>query len=195
MLDLGVHLLDAARFMAGEPVLRAARAHTAVTTRPGADHSRVPVDVDDWAWAELELPGGTWLTVEASRLSLGAEGQPFEAYGSEGSLVGDLAAGSLALRRFDGDEAAWRAQAARDPLVLAAAALRPPPRLTLGSFVDAHAASLLHHLLRSEGLPALVGGSAADELAPSLADALAAERLAHAIIEAAEPAAPSAATD
>src|SRR5437588_8526291 len=150
MLDLGVHLIDALRFMLGEARLVAASARTVVASRPGADGAEEPVDVDDWAWGELEF-GGAHVTVEASRIFLGGEGVPFQLYGTQGSLVGNLDGGRLALRRFDGREAAYGEIARADPFVRAVGALAPPPRLSLGSFVDLHAAALNHVLVRVAG--------------------------------------------
>ena len=115
------------------------------------------------------------LTIEASRVAYGAEGMPFELFGTSGSLVGDLRTGRLELRRFDGGEATYRQQAADDTFVRAVEALRPPPRLTLGSFVDLHAAAL-HHAMRRA-----IGDDPAPGLAPTLADSAAAETLSHAI--------------
>jgi predicted dehydrogenase len=177
MLDLGVHLIDALRFLLGEARLVSASARTVVGSRPGADGADQPVDVDDWSWGELEFEGGAHVTVEASRIFLGAEGVPFQLYGSEGSLAGDLETGRLSLRRFDGGEEAFREGAKRDTFVRAVEALRPPVRLSLGSFVDLHAAGLHHVLLR------IAGEDPAPGLAPTLADAAAAESVAHTIVE------------
>ncbi|HLY35737.1 MAG TPA: Gfo/Idh/MocA family oxidoreductase [Candidatus Limnocylindria bacterium] len=176
MLDLGVHAIDLVRFIVGAVSVVRASARTIVSPRP-ADGGTEAVDVDDWAWGELGIASGEGhITVEASRVSLGAEGMPFELFGSEGSLVGDLGGGQLVLRRFDGHEAEYRTRAARDALVLAVEELRPPPRLSLGAFVDLHAASLHHCLLR------VAGSDPAPGLAPSLADAAAAEAIAHRIV-------------
>ena len=178
MLDLGMHLLDSIRFLLGEASIVSASARTIVGERPAPDGGMARVDVDDWAWAELEVPEGAHLTVEASRVALGAEGNGFELYGSAGSIIVDLVTGRMELRRFDGAEAAYRTESLRDPWVRAVADLRPPPRLSLGSFVDLHAAGLHHALLR------IIGDDPAPGLAPTLADAAAAEALAHAIVEA-----------
>jgi len=177
MLDLGVHLIDALRFMLGEARLIAASARTVVATRPGADGTDVPVDVDDWSWGELEFGSGAHVTVEASRIFLGAEGLPFQLYGIEGSLVGDPERGRLTLRRFDGREAAYHEVARGDPYVRAVEVLRPPSRLTLGPFVDLHTAGLHHAMLR------VAGDDPATGLAPTLSDAAAAETIAHAIVD------------
>lgn len=175
MLDLGLHLIDAARFLLGEARLLASSARTIVGERPDADGAMTDVDVDDWAWAELEYADEMRLTIEASRVAYGAEGMPFELFGTSGSLVGDLRTGRLELRRFDGGEATYRSQAADDTFVRAVEALRPPPRLTLGSFVDLHAAAL-HHAMRRA-----IDDDPAPGLAPTLADSAVAETLSQAI--------------
>jgi predicted dehydrogenase len=177
MLDLGVHPLDVVRLVVGEPALVSATARTVISERPVRDGAREMVDVDDWARAELAV-GDAQITVEASRVSLGAEGMPFQLFGTEGSLVGDLAAGGLQLGRFDGAEATFEVGAARDPLLRVVEDLRPPSRLTLGAFVDLHAAAVHHALLRVAGVDPAPG------LAPTMADAAVAERLAHDIVAA-----------
>jgi predicted dehydrogenase len=177
MLDLGLHLIDALRFVLGEVRLVSASARTVVASRPGANGADERVDVDDWSWGELALGDDASVTVEASRIFLGAEGVPFELYGTQGSLVGDLSSGGVVLRRFDGQEAGYREATRRDKFVQAVAALRPPARLSLGSFVDLHAAAL-HHVLQR-----IAGQDPAPGLAPTLTDAAAAESVAHAIVE------------
>ena len=162
MLDLGVHLIDALRFLLGEPRLVSASARTVVASRRGADGAEEPVDVDDWSWGELEFAEGAHVTIEASRIFLGGEGVPFQLYGTEGSLVGNLDGGRLALRRFDGRETAYREVARADSFVRAVEALRPAARLSLGSFVDLHAAALHHVLAR------VAGNDPAPGLAPTL---------------------------
>lgn len=176
MLDLGVHLIDAIRFLAGEPALQSASARIIVERRRSDDGADIEVDVDDWSWAELVTPAGASVTVEASRVSLGAEGMPIELYGTEGSMVGDLGTGAFVLHRFDGAAERFRREAAADPWVRAVIGLRPPPRLSLGSFVDLHAAALHHAMLR------VAGRDPAPGLAPTFADAAVAERIAHDIV-------------
>ena len=177
MLDLGVHDIDVVRFILGEVRVVRAAARTVVPRRPGNEGEMEAVDVDDWAWGELAaVTGDGHVTVEASRVFLGVDQVPFELYGTAGSLVGDLGTDTVVLRRFDGREADYRSGAASDPLVRAVAELRPPPRLTLGSFVDSHAAALHHFLLR------VAGTDPAPGLAPTFADAAAAEAVAHRIV-------------
>ena len=54
--------------------------------------------------------------------------------------------------------------------------LRPPARLSLGPFVDQHAAGLHHLLVR------MTADDPAPGLAPTFADAAAAESIAHALV-------------
>ena len=181
MLDLGLHLVDLLRFLFGEPELLAARHATFIADRPDGIGGERSVDVDDWAWAEVRLPGGARATIEASRISLGAEGEPLQLYGSEGSLVAELTTGqSPRLHRFDAREAEFRGRAAADPELQAIRDLRPPARLTLGPFVDAKAAALHHFLLR------VMGTDPSPGLAPTLADSAAAERIVAAIAAASD---------
>ncbi len=176
MLDLGLHVVDLVCFLLGEPELLAARHATFVPRRPDGLGGTREVDVDDWAWAELRVPGGAHVTVEASRIAFGAEGAPFELYGTEGSLVANLErVAPLRFTRFDGAEATWRKRAGADPEAHAVAALLPPSRLTLGSFVDSHLASLHHFVLRVAGSDPVPGW------APTPHDAAIAEALVAAI--------------
>jgi len=84
--DLGSHLVDLARYLAGEPVAVSAATRTFVSTRDGQ-----PVDVDDAFAAVLELEGGAIGTLEASRAAgrrAGACG--FELDTARGSLSFDV---------------------------------------------------------------------------------------------------------
>jgi predicted dehydrogenase len=172
MLDLGLHLVDLARFLFGELSVAAARCRTVVKERPDLAGGIRPVDVDDWAWAELRTAAGVAITVEASRIALGAEGTTLELYGSQGSLAGQLDDRTPpSLRRFDGDESSYWRMVKADPEARAVFSLLPPARLSLGNFVDIHLASLGHFLQRVAGEDPLPGYAA------RLADSAVAERL------------------
>jgi predicted dehydrogenase len=84
--DLGSHLVDLARYLAGEPVAVYATTRTCVPTRDGE-----PVDVDDAFAAVVELEGGTIGTLEASRVA-GRRNNvcSFEVDGTRGSLSFDI---------------------------------------------------------------------------------------------------------
>ena len=79
--DLGTHIIDLARFLAGEIETIAATVRTYV---PGHE-------VDDAFTASIELSNGAIGTLEATRLARGRVNQPtFEINGSAGSISYDL---------------------------------------------------------------------------------------------------------
>jgi predicted dehydrogenase len=84
--DLGSHLVDLARYLAGEPIAVSARTRRFVRERDGAE-----VDVDDAFAAVVELEGGALGTLEASRAA-GRRSNlcAFELDGTRGSLSFDL---------------------------------------------------------------------------------------------------------
>jgi predicted dehydrogenase len=84
--DLGSHLVDLARYLAGEVVAVSAATRTYVRERDGA-----PVDVDDAFAAIVELDGGGIGTLEASRAAgRRANACAFEIDATRGSLSFDL---------------------------------------------------------------------------------------------------------
>lgn len=90
--DLGSHIIDLARFLVGEPKAVAAMTKTFVTRRPAGDvGEKTTVDVDDAFAAVIELEGGCFGTLEASRFALGRKNyQALEINGSKGSLSFNL---------------------------------------------------------------------------------------------------------
>jgi predicted dehydrogenase len=84
--DLGSHLVDLARYLAGEPVAVSAATRTFVPDRDGR-----PVDVDDAFAAVVELAGGAIGTLEASRAAGRRAGEcGFELDATRGSLTFDV---------------------------------------------------------------------------------------------------------
>jgi predicted dehydrogenase len=80
--DLGSHLVDLARYLAGEPAAVSAATRTFVGERDGA-----AVDVDDAFSALVEFDGGAIGTLEASRAAGRRSNElAFEVDGTEGSL-------------------------------------------------------------------------------------------------------------
>jgi predicted dehydrogenase len=85
--DLGSHIVDLARYLAGEPVAVSATTRTFVATRDGEE-----VDVDDAFAAVVEFGGGAIGTLEASRVAgRRANVCAFEVDGTRGSLGFDVA--------------------------------------------------------------------------------------------------------
>jgi predicted dehydrogenase len=84
--DLGAHIVDLARYLAGEPVAVTGLLKTFVRDREGGT-----VDVDDAFEATLELEGGAVGTLEASRFCPGRRNSlTLEVNGTRGSLAFDL---------------------------------------------------------------------------------------------------------
>jgi len=85
--DLGSHLIDLARYLAGEPVAVSAVTRTFVADRDGGQ-----VDVDDAFAATLELEGGAIGTLEASRAAGRRAGEcAFDVDATGGSISFDAA--------------------------------------------------------------------------------------------------------
>src|SRR5215207_3436297 len=84
--DLGSHLIDLGRYLAGEPVAVSAATRTFVPIRDGQ-----AVDVDDAFAAVVEFEGGAVGTLEASRTAGRRSNDcAFEVDGTLGSLVFDV---------------------------------------------------------------------------------------------------------
>lgn len=176
LADLGIHMIDLVQFLLGGIAEVGARTRTFVTERPAAPGSdrRVQVDVDDWAEMQCTLISGAVGTIEASRTGDGLEETTLEIFGQDGSvrISGDQPefprwfdrrAGELhpASHRSDG---AW---------TRAALSVWPPAKLSLGGFVNAHAASLLWCLQHTHGLQA--GDAESADLTPRVISSLQAQ--------------------
>lgn len=87
--DLGIHLIDMARFLVGEPRRVAGMQKTFVKQRPLPDGSGMgDVGVDDGIVSILEFENGALGTLEASRFCAGRKNhEVMEINGSKGSLV------------------------------------------------------------------------------------------------------------
>lgn len=103
--DIGTHVIDMARFLAGEIVAVNAIARTLVPTRPehsggldklgaaqkgGADVPRGPVDVDDEILTLVRFANGAIGSIEATRNAHGRNNYlTFEVHGTLGSILFD----------------------------------------------------------------------------------------------------------
>lgn len=87
--DLGSHVIDLTRYLLGEFAAVQANAEIFINDRPIAAGSseRIPVDVDDVLWMHARLENGAVGTIEASRLSTGANDEiRFEVHGERGAI-------------------------------------------------------------------------------------------------------------
>jgi predicted dehydrogenase len=86
MGDMGVHLIDLARWNFGEfnrLTAQAGMAHPARTV-PGGEK---PADTEDYCAVTGELASGAQVTLTVSRAAYGVNEQTLEAYGTEGALL------------------------------------------------------------------------------------------------------------
>lgn len=86
--DLGSHMLDAARFLLGEPIEVSAMMASLIKERQDPSTGEaVPVDIDDFAAFTAEMEGGVPAVFQTSRNAYGSRNQ-FEiaVYGDGGSL-------------------------------------------------------------------------------------------------------------
>lgn len=99
LADLGSHMIDAARFLVGEPLEVSAMLRSLIQERTSADGAPVHVEIDDFAAFVAELEGGTAAVFQTSRNAYGCGNQ------LEVSVYGDL--GSLHMGCEYGDTLTW----------------------------------------------------------------------------------------
>ena len=93
LLDLGTHVIDIVRWLAGDFSKVNARLRTHIKERPAHAGSSelVPVTVDDVAMMQVELPNGALGSIEVSRIATGAtDDLRFEINGSRGAIAFNL---------------------------------------------------------------------------------------------------------
>lgn len=90
LADIGSHLFDLARSLAGEITSVSGARRTVVSERRDADGSPARVDVDDYAAVLARFSSGAYGTFEVSRVATGRKNQlAIEIDGSDGSLAFD----------------------------------------------------------------------------------------------------------
>jgi len=93
LLDLGTHIIDIIRWLAGDFAKVNARLRTLIKERPAhaGGSALVPVTVDDVAMMQVELPNGALGSIEVSRIATGAaDDLRFEINGSRGAIAFNL---------------------------------------------------------------------------------------------------------
>ncbi len=111
--DLGAHVIDQSRFLAGEPVAVNAVMRTFVTERPGG-----AVDVDDAFEATVEFANGAIGTYEATRVAAGRKNHMrWEINGTKGTIVFDQERMNELQVHLRGTAPGTRAQGLRTVLV------------------------------------------------------------------------------
>ena len=151
LTDLGVHSIDLVRYLLGDAKWVQCRTRTFITQRPKSAGSTemVPVDVDDWALCMLELKNGARGSIETTRMCGGvSDTSRVQIFGSEGSLEIDFM-NPTQVSLYDRKRAQTVVGPMDFPLAEGQRALKdiyPPAKLSMGSFIDTHFASIMDFL-------------------------------------------------
>ncbi|HHH82982.1 MAG TPA: Gfo/Idh/MocA family oxidoreductase [Chloroflexi bacterium] len=142
--DLGAHLLDLTRYLLGDIRRVRAETRTHIQERPSPHGGIEQVDVDDWAFCEMELATGAIGHIEVTRMAAGAsEETAFEIYGRKGSILFHIRQ-PYSIRHFNLKSGRW----SEGPLSNAdpegerpLTAIWPSPKMSQGLMSDLHLAS------------------------------------------------------
>jgi len=152
MADLGVHIMDLTRYLLGEAAWVQGQFRTFIKQRPLSKGSSKTgqVDVDDWGICILGMKNGATGSIEASRMGGGASDNPrIEIFGSLGSLTIDLNT-PLQVLFFDEKTKQIHLGSPDFPTPEGERPIKdiwPSGKTSLGSFQDAHTASIYDFLL------------------------------------------------
>ena len=155
LTDLGIHFLDMIRYLLGEADWIQCQTDTFIKARPLESGSKElqQVDVDDWALCTVGMKNGGTGSVEVSRVAGGAEGIAFfEVFGSRGSLKIDLSRGNQ-IQYFDIAKNTWltgEILPENSTHEFYDQKMWPGSKQSLGSFMDAHIATIMDFLNRLE---------------------------------------------
>jgi len=185
LFDLGAHIIDLMRHLAGEITRVAACCETFITERPTPGGAMAPVEVDDLALLQVRLASGALGTIEASRLATGTNDElRFEIHGDHGALRFNLMDPNW-LHAYDHRDPAGPHGGSRGFKAIEAVqrypqpAALPGPKLSIG-WVRAHIACL-HHFITCivedrEPRPSLHDGLAVQRIMAAAAEASATGR-------------------
>lgn len=175
--DLASHLIDMARWWAGDFVRVSGQLSTYVPQRRHPETQRmVPVDVDDAASFVAELQGGAQAVFHATKLAIGRENAfRLEVYGSEGALVLDADPG----HRADWNGSLYGARRGDQAL----SKLEITPRLTVGFDTADRARSLASafRVMTDPFFAAIRADANAADVPSSFADGLAVQQVIDAV--------------
>lgn len=93
LTDLGIHIIDLARYLLGDVEWVQCHTRTFIKQRPSSQGSQqmVSVDVDDWGLCMVGMCSGAQGIIEATRMSGGAgDSTRVEIFGARGSIEIDL---------------------------------------------------------------------------------------------------------
>jgi len=148
MADLGVHIIDMARYLLGEAQWVQCHTRTFTTQRPAEKGSHVmeTVDVDDYGLCMVGMQNGAIGTIEATRMSGGlGDSNRMEIFGSKGSVEVDLDE-PLYCAYYDAEKKTHYTGDLGLPASQKAITAWPPAKMSLGPFMDAHSACIYDFL-------------------------------------------------
>lgn len=148
IVDMGIHLVDAVRFMMGEIKSLRANSKTYFKKRPVSKGSEIyeEVDVDDWTNVEVEMKNGGWGSIEASRISADLEEETrFEIYGTKGSIkISTKHPRYAVLYKKQENVQIIGDYDTKSKFSEYVESIYPPEKYSLGWMVDLHMASLIN---------------------------------------------------
>lgn len=145
LLDIGIHIADMIRFTLGEVTDVECRMKTVIDKRRDqVTENWVDVDVEDWAWARLELDNDISGTMEITRVaSVLDQSSVFSVYGTKGSL--EFCASEPTRLKIYHQKDGVQSLGEVSPMSAFGRHLASIyPKMSLGWMADAHAASQFH---------------------------------------------------
>jgi predicted dehydrogenase len=172
VMDLGIHMLDLARYLLGDEIEELEARMRTVNKRRYADSARcetVPNETDEYACLSMVTRGGAAGIAEFSRVSASALAEEFfEVFGTKASLLLPLGGKGGALLKKNG--AVLAPDSTPGPFEAALSPLLPNNRQSMGFFMDAHAAAL-------QNISRMAAGGGAFAGTPTIEEAVKAQEL------------------
>jgi len=174
VMDLGIHILDLARYFLGNVKRLRAVSRILNKTRNTKEGLSVTNNTDEYLQADLEMENDLPGTMECSRISKSILGDNiFEIFGTKGTLL--LHGKSFSELKLDAAADGFRLPGKRETELRS---LLPESRQTLGTFIDSHAAAIKNMANWAAGLAPFSG-------TPVFAEAVKAQDLVHACLRSA----------
>ncbi|WFA08794.1 Gfo/Idh/MocA family oxidoreductase [Tissierella sp. Yu-01] len=156
LVDLGIHLIDTIRFLLGETKSLSADTRTLFNKRPDGNGKDIDINVDEWGIINLEMVSGAKGTAEVSKVSI----NPFdtfniEIYGTKGYLkITNNTFYDPITYKFNSNENTVENASINengiDDYVKYLSTIIPSSKMSLGSLLDLHIASILNLLKNIE---------------------------------------------
>jgi len=178
VMDLGIHIFDLIRYLLGDVEKISALSRIVNKQRPDENNSEkfLPNKTDECLQALLELKNGVMGTLGTSRVSNSALcNEGFEIFGRKGSLFLDFSeTGKLVFS--DMNKGPQIVLNGTGPYETGLRQLLPPPRQSMGTFIDSHGAAIRNMANWAAGGTPFIG-------TPSFVEAFKAQELVQACLD------------